>query len=57
MSSFMSTATPSFDIETVPEHHRAMVLAIDSPMSVSLMATSIVTHCRVSTTSTCSMPR
>src|SRR4051812_48110330 len=25
MSSFMSTTTPSFDIETVPEHHRQMV--------------------------------
>ena len=28
MSSFMSTTTPSFDIETVPEHHREMVRAL-----------------------------
>ena len=28
MSSFMSTSTPSFDIETVPDHHREMVSAL-----------------------------
>lgn len=28
MSTFMSSNEPSFDIETVPEHHRAMVLAL-----------------------------